>query len=194
MSGDPYVYPGTRVLINKFGITDQTMLDFAERRLVSNRMRSPVPVGDFDLAHLQAIHRHLFQDIYDWAGQIRTVTTHKLDMTFMPPRYIAGGFANVHRRLVAADYLKGLSAQDFAIAVGSIIGDTNYVHPFREGNTRAQIQYLRQLAETAGHRFRIEKISIAGWRRAARAAYFGRYDALGRVIAPAVIPIVRQAK
>jgi cell filamentation protein len=44
-----------------------------ERRLVVQRSREGAPTGDFDLRHLRAIHRHLFQDVYDWAGEIRTV-------------------------------------------------------------------------------------------------------------------------
>lgn len=67
MSDDPYVYAGTNVLKNKFGILDQGRLDKQERRYVLERIRQGVPPGDFDLAHLKAIHHHLFQDVYDWA-------------------------------------------------------------------------------------------------------------------------------
>jgi len=60
---DPYVYPGTNVLRNRLGITDAHKLDRAERRLVGDRIAESVPAGSFDLAHLRAIHRHLFQDV-----------------------------------------------------------------------------------------------------------------------------------
>jgi cell filamentation protein len=73
MSDDPYVYPGTTILRNKLGIRDAATLDALERRMVAQRMAEGIPTGDFDLAHLQAIHRHLFQDVYHWAGKIRTV-------------------------------------------------------------------------------------------------------------------------
>ena len=67
MNADPYVYPGTRVLKNKFGLQDSAKLDREEQEYVTQRIRQGVPYGDFDLAHLKAIHHHLFQDVYDWA-------------------------------------------------------------------------------------------------------------------------------
>ena len=62
---DPYVYPDTNVLRNRLGITDARKLDRVERRLVGDRIAEGVPSGSFDLTHLRAIHRHLFQDVYD---------------------------------------------------------------------------------------------------------------------------------
>lgn len=66
-SDDPYVYPGTNVLINKFGFTNLEKLNQAERLLtgvVTSRLEiTPIP-GNFDLAHLQAIHKALFKEIY----------------------------------------------------------------------------------------------------------------------------------
>ena len=73
MSDDPYVYPDTRVLKNKLDFRDAQALDQFERRMVAQRIAEGVPSGDFDLRHLQAIHHHLFQDVYDWAGQVRAV-------------------------------------------------------------------------------------------------------------------------
>ena len=68
VSGDPYVYPGTSVLKNRFGLRDPNALDRIERLHTGNRILEPFPRGSFDLTHLRAIHRHLFQDIYEWAG------------------------------------------------------------------------------------------------------------------------------
>jgi cell filamentation protein, protein adenylyltransferase len=62
---DPYLYPGTKTLKNRLGILDSLVLDQAERSVVSQRVSEGVPSGAFDLAHLQAIHRHLFQDLYE---------------------------------------------------------------------------------------------------------------------------------
>jgi cell filamentation protein len=60
MTDDPYVYPGTTILRNKFGIRDADRLDYVERRLATERATQGVPGGNFDLKHLKAIHRHLF--------------------------------------------------------------------------------------------------------------------------------------
>ncbi|WP_374942013.1 hypothetical protein [Sphingomonas sp.] len=68
-----YFWPGCETLRNKLGINDAERLDYHEREIVAQRARQGCPTGDFDLNHLQAIHHHLFQDIYEWAGQLRTV-------------------------------------------------------------------------------------------------------------------------
>jgi cell filamentation protein len=130
MSDDPYVYPSTTVLRNKFDIRDAAQLDETESEMVAVRTATGVPTGNFDLVHLQAIHRHLYQDLYEWAGEIRTVEISKNGHQFQFRQYIATGMADVHRRLSAARLLRGLPAAEFARRAAEIIGDINYVHPF----------------------------------------------------------------
>ena len=74
---DPYLISGTKVLRNRLGISDARRFDRIERRLVADRIAEGAPLGAFDLPHLRAIHRHLFQDVYDWAGELRTVEINK---------------------------------------------------------------------------------------------------------------------
>lgn len=148
---DQYLYPGISVLKNKFDIRDGAYLEYVEREAVIQSAAEGIPTGDFDLAHLCAIHRHLFQDIYDWAGEARTLEIAKGGNQFQFRRFIETGMIDIHRRLVHADFLKGLSATGFAAAAGQIMGDVNYVHPFREGKGRTQLYYLQQLAQQAGH-------------------------------------------
>ncbi|WP_197735645.1 Fic/DOC family protein [Allostella humosa] len=145
-----------------------------------------MPVGSFDLKHLRAIHRHLFQDIFDWAGEIRTVEIAKGGNQFQFRRYIETGMADVHRRIVAAGFLRGLSATTFARHAGPIMGDVNYAHPFREGNGRTQLHCLRQLADQAGHALHLTRIAPAAWLHASKEAHFARYDAMGQAIASAI--------
>jgi cell filamentation protein len=165
MTSDPYVYPGTTVLKNKLGIRDADLLDLAERRYSTSRARQGMPTGNFDLKHLRAIHRHLFQDIYEWAGEIRTVEISKGESQFQFRQYIETGMADVHRRLVIANFLTGLDEAQFVKEAATIIGDVNYVHPFREGNGRTQLHYLKQLASRAGHPLDLTKIDpMAGSR------------------------------
>lgn len=77
---DPYVYPGTDVLKNTLGIRDRKKLEGAEADYVSLRLRElaekPLP-GDYGLAHMASMHKYIFQDIYEWAGKIRTVNMEK---------------------------------------------------------------------------------------------------------------------
>ena len=187
MSDDPYTYPRTNILSNKLDIRDADELDRIERRLATQRAREGVPKGNFDLKHLKAIHRHLFQDIYDWAGQIRTVEIAKGGTQFQFQRYIETGMADVHRRLVQRNFLRGLDAAAFADGAGEIMGDVNYVHPFREGNGRTQMLYLTQLASQAGHRIDIERVrTLDSWIKASRAAHRGDYAPMSRAIEAAL--------
>jgi cell filamentation protein len=162
-AGDPYVYPGASILRNRLGITDPVVLDKQERSLVVLRARRDIPRGPFDLSHLRAIHRHLFQDVYDWAGELRTVEISKGDQQFQFRKYILTGMADVHGRLAKSRFLKGLSSAQFAEHASVIVGDINYIHPFREGNGRTQLQYLKQLAVSAGHSLNLVHIPAARW-------------------------------
>ncbi len=147
MSDRDYCYPPDyTVLRNRLDIRDARALDEAERELVALRLLEPVPTGDFDLTHLKAIHRHLFQNVYAWAGEVRAVEIAKGGSRFQPQRFIETGMSDIHRRIVAAGYFRGLEPVGFAEGVGSVLGDVNHVHPFREGNGRTQFQYLKQLA------------------------------------------------
>jgi cell filamentation protein len=180
---DPYLYPGLRVLRNLARIADEAELDTFERQMANQRAAEGVPSGAFDLAHLRAIHRQLFQDIYDWAGEIRTVEISKDGHQFQFRRYIETGMADVHRRLVAAGFLTGLDVPQFAERAGEIIGDINYVHPFREGNGRTQMQYLRLLADRAGHPIDLTRLDRDAWMAASRSAHRGDYAGMAAQIA-----------
>ena len=166
---DPYLYPGLSVLRNRLDIRDTVLLEKIERNIAIQRTREGIPQGRFGLAHLQAIHHHLFQDLYDWAGQIRTVEIAKGGSQFQFRRFIETGMRDVHRRLQTQNMLKGLSHPDFATAAGQIMGDVNYVHPFREGNGRTQLLYLEQLAEQAGHPMDLTRLDPDRWIAASRA-------------------------
>ena len=115
MSDTEYCYPPDyTVLKNKFNLRDADQLDRFEREAVMQRIAEGVPVGDFDLTHLRAIHRHLFQDVYDWAGEVRRIEISKNGNQFQFRRYIETGMADIHKRLVAVNHLRELSAEQFA--------------------------------------------------------------------------------
>jgi cell filamentation protein len=185
-SDDPYVYPGTTILRNRLGLRDPGSLDRVERRLVVQRIREGVPGGSFDLSHLCAIHRHLFQDVYDWAGELRSVEISRGRQQFQFRQFIATGMADVHRRLLAANFLAGLSAKEFALRSAVIIGDVNYIHPFREGNGRTQLQYLKLLALQAGHPLDLARIDPPAWIEASRSSHDANYDLMAEAILHAI--------
>ena len=189
---DPYLYPGTKTLRNRLGIRSDAELAVAERAMVTQRIAEGVPPGDFDLAHLCAIHRHLFQDVYDWAGKVRTVELGKGGSGFMPRQFIENGMRDVHRRITEGRYLSGLSGTDFATQVGPIIGDVNHAHPFREGKGRTQLQYLKLLAEGAGHALDLRKLEAERWIEASRQANRGNYEPMSGCIVGAIADPQRQ--
>lgn len=129
----------------------------------------------------------MFQDIYEWAGQIRTVEIAKGGSQFQFLRYIETGMEDVHRRLLSADFLRGLSAAEFAAQAGAIMGDVNYVHPFRDGNGRTQLQYLKQLGEQAGYPIDLTRLDPGQWIEASRSAHNGEYGPMGAEIERAIV-------
>lgn len=72
---DPYCYPGSSVLKNLPGLTSQEALDRFEAVASGRRFLEPMPTGRWGVSHYRAIHRHIFQDVYVWAGRFRSVLT-----------------------------------------------------------------------------------------------------------------------
>jgi cell filamentation protein len=189
MTDRAYCYPPDfSVLRNKFNIRDAATLEAVERNAVRVRASEAIPQGQFDLAHLQAIHAHLFQDVYDWAGDIRVLEIAKGGQQFQPRGYIGVGMADVYQRLQQQNYLRHLSIKAFAEAAGRILGDVNYVHPFREGNGRAQLIYLRQLGRQAGHAINLSLLERDAWIEASIQSHRGNYDPMAACVLRAIEP------
>ncbi len=152
MPGDPYTDPVTGVLRNNLGLSTTRELEDAEREITHAALiflgESPV-TPSYDLRHLCAIHRRIFGDIYDWAGQLRTVAIAK-GTWFCLPQYIESAAAEVFRALHGENLLRGLSRDKFTDRLTYYLGEVNAVHPFREGNGRAQRAFFAQLASDAG--------------------------------------------
>lgn len=145
-----------RVLRNRLGITDAEQLEQYIARLSYIRVLeledSPVP-GRFDIPHLRAIHKYIFQDIFPWAGDFREVRTSRSDsFGFPPPQFMVPSLEGIFAALRSERHLKGLAADAFALRAAHYLGEINAVHPFREGNGRAQREFIRTLALHAGHR------------------------------------------
>lgn len=145
---DPYCYSDTRVLKNKLDIHDPDELSLAERKLAKYRARelfeSPI-IGLFDFKHLQKIHAYLFQDIYDWAGKVRTVDIAKGNL-FCRYFAIESEAKRIFGELKKDKFLQGLPISDFSHKLAYYFSEINALHPFREGNGRTQREFIRQLA------------------------------------------------
>jgi len=150
---DPYTYPGTDVLRNILDIRDPQQLAAFEGNATAARLieldASPL-VGPFDVAHLKAIHRYIFQDVYRWAGEFRTVNISKGGHLFGVAAFVDPALQEVLRKLAGEHLLKGSDHQKFATRAGFYMGEINAIHPFRDGNGRAQREFIRELAIKAG--------------------------------------------
>ena len=177
-----YRYPGSKVLRNKLGIEDATTLKEAESDFVTQRIIQGVPTGNFDLQHLQDIHRHLFQDVYAWAGELRQTIIEKGDTVFPLNPPLEAGMADVHRRLSQDNFLRGQSVDDFATQAAEYIGDVNRLHPFREGNGRTQFHYLKQLGQQAGHNIDLTRFDRQTWIQASIEANAFKTEAMAQCI------------
>jgi cell filamentation protein len=155
---DSYCYPGTTVLKNRANLRTQSDLDFFEEEATAQRFAEPLPAGKFDVAHLRAIHRHLFQDVYTWAGAPRTVWISKGGNPFCHPDNINRELERLFADLARQKNLSGLDAKAFAEKAAHFLSDLNAIHPFREGNGRTQLAFMTALAEQAEHRFALERI------------------------------------
>ena len=148
-----YCYPGTNVLINKADIRELESLHEFERRYSALRafelMKRGV-TGDFSLRHLCSIHKYLFQDIYSWAGKIRTVDIAKGNM-FCKVQYIQDSFDSVLSDLKTENFLKDIEdISNMSERLAFYLSELNAIHPFREGNGRTQRLYCHQLCVLNG--------------------------------------------
>jgi cell filamentation protein len=151
---DPYVYPGTSVLRNLAGLQDADALADHEAQASTLRLAQLAALrleGAYDVAHLQEFHHFIFQDIYSWAGELRSVPLAKPGSMFALPEHIEGYATEVLRQLNDERHLQDLPRDEFAGRLTHYYAEINAVHPFREGNGRAQRAFLRQLALDAGH-------------------------------------------
>ncbi|MFC6013773.1 Fic/DOC family protein [Nocardia lasii] len=152
MTVDPYIDPESGLLRNHFGITDADTLhqvesDLSQAALVDLGIRS-LP-GSYDLAHLAAFHREILGDVYPWAGEVRTVGIAKSD-PFCHPHHIVGYSAEVFAALSADGHLRGMNRPEFIAKLAHYLGEVNAIHPFREGNGRAQRAFFHQLGREVG--------------------------------------------
>lgn len=182
MTGDPYLLPGTEVLRNKPGLRNADALERFEAIAVAERQaevaRDGLPAAQ-GFERIKAIHRALFQDVYDWAGEPRTITMSKAAFDNVDPLAALAARRNVkpeggfddrtgihtflaHERieaegralfadLAAKNDLKNLDRATFTNEISDGFARLNAIHAFREGNGRTQQLFWTHLSREAGH-------------------------------------------
>ena len=175
---DPYAYPGTSVLRNRLDIRDAGILEAFEVEIFTLRAEEPLPHGTFDPIHYRKIHHHLFQDVYEWAGQYRTVRTSKGGNAFCYPEHISAQMDALFRSIRGGEAFAKKSRSEFLKEAARFLGELNAIHPFREGNGRAQLAFLGLIGATASHPFAFERIDRHAFLQAMIESFLGRFESL----------------
>ena len=156
-----YCYQNSDVLINKLNIQDEETF-YKVERLYSGLRQSELldkPIeGNLDFEHLKAIHFYLFQDLFFWAGKVRTVAIAKGNL-FCLPQYIESYAKGIFANLKRDNYFQSIPKEDFISCVTNLLADINALHPFREGNGRTQREFIRYIGLKSGYGFDWSKIS-----------------------------------
>jgi len=160
---DPHYDFKHDILKNVRGLTSRdSLLRFERVRTAASMTRLAMhPVrGAFDQDHLQEIHRRIFAEVFPWAGEFRHVNMSRHHShPFATVQGLERKLEDCLEKLAGEKYLRGLDADDFSVRAAYFLGALNSVHPFRDGNGRAQREFLRQLAEEAGHPLNWNRIS-----------------------------------
>lgn len=178
---DPLCYPSTSVLINKAELRNQQDLDEFEFSMFVTRAEEPLPAGNMGYGHY-AIHHHLFQDVYDWAGQPRTVRIAKGSNWFCYPENLDSFMAATFAWLDNRDHLTRYDSVDFARNAARFLGELNAGHPFREGNGRTQLAFLKVLVLNSDHPFDDDVLEPKRTLAAMIASFDGNLDPLEALI------------
>ena len=146
-------YKGTTCLVNKLGIRDEKRLSEVEAQITFAKavMLEETPIDDdFGFEHFKKIHEFLLCDLYEWAGQVRTIDISKKRTKFLD----AASIESIGTRCFAKvkdGYFENLSFDEFVKRIAEFYNDVNYIHPFREGNGRTQRIYFAQLIRHYGY-------------------------------------------
>lgn len=158
--------------------------------LRGEQLAASAPAGNFDLEHLCAIHRVLFQDVFAWAGQVRTVDTEKQGQNFVPAAEIADTVRKIHTELEGEGFLRGLGIEEFSDRLAEYYYRIYAVHVFRDGNSRCLRHFCMALAAGAGYRLDFAVLERSALYSACRHRYFNAdsaplRDHVRRIVAPA---------
>ncbi len=155
-----YIDPKTGVLRNLLGVEDEETLNFVESAIVTKKLKefyeNPIVISGVET--LLLIHKLLFEEIYSWAGEVRTIEISKNGEQFFPTLYFEKGFNYVN---VLIEEFKEIDKSDklqLSQKLAEILDNVNYLHPFREGNGRTQREFLRLLALEKGFKLNLNPV------------------------------------
>lgn len=177
---DPYLYPGTCVLRNRLDIRDAESLSAFEVEASHFRAEMGLPEGNFDAAHYRGAHHQLFQDVYEWAGEYRTVRIAKGETMFCYPENIPTQMDALFAGMEGGARFRDLTPEEFVTRLAGFLAELNAIHPFREGNGRTQLSFAGLIGAAFDQPLQLERVDPRSFLRAMVASFAGE---LGLLIA-----------
>lgn len=175
---------GHGTLLNLHGITFTGILETVEYQFTDDRMRQ-LEAGEVriplepDVSYLQAVHRHLFQDTYAWAGELRTINIGKEGSQFADRDLLRAHLRPLMRTVVGTDW-KQLDHESFARMSSIVFAGINYAHPFREGNGRTTKAILHEISKLSAFEFNFNQVGKTDWNAMAKATMPGPGEIMPR--------------
>lgn len=157
MKNDPYIQEnGT--LINNLGITDYDELNLAEKDITFSKLLNVDKTfcNKFDINYLKSIHKHIFEDIFDWAGTFRDVQIYKEEIVIPGLSIDYSDSKNIEKELLicldkfnSTDW-SSLSLDQKTSIFTKYLSELWKIHPFRDGNTRTTLTFASQFSKEHG--------------------------------------------
>lgn len=183
---DIYCYPNSSVLKNKLDLLEQDQLDAFEADITLARIISiennPIQ-GNFDFNHLKRIHFEIFQDIYDWAGEVRRVDILRESSRFANVRMIGQAAEYIFSDIAKENFFWDLEHYEVAEKLAHYLSEINVLHPFRDGNGRVQRVFISQLASAAGYQLDYSDLNQVSMYESMEKAFYGQEESLVDLIA-----------
>lgn len=158
-----YCYQNSNTLVNKLDIHDNKKLATVEKKLVLLKLYTLMQnknIGNFDIHHFLSIHKFLFEDIYPFAGKIRSEDIAKDSFRFAKWEYIEEQLRFLFDKL-SKDNFKNLSKDEMAKKLAYYMSELNVLHPFREGNGRTIREFIREYANSKSRELPIGEVNFS---------------------------------
>ena len=159
---DPYQYQNSPLLKNLPDIRDTVTLEIFEQRATALRLdevMTTIGTKPINLTSWQLIHRILFQDVYSWAGEIRTVQLAKGNTVFAMPEHIVTVAKQIFDKY-NSENLATLNRDLIITRLAYYFGELNVLHPFREGNGRTQKLLFDEMARRIDYKMDWAKMGV----------------------------------
>ncbi|WP_444995022.1 putative adenosine monophosphate-protein transferase Fic [Aliikangiella sp. IMCC44359] len=179
---DHYCYKGTFVLKNKLNIKNMAELERAEREITAftiNNVRYKAP--PYNLEYMKMLHRQLFSELYEWAGEFRNVDISKGATRFCNCSRVIAESQKIFSNLLKDKWLSGLLKESFCAKLAEYYCEFNMIHPFREGNGRVQRLLFEHLSLSAGYELDWSGIKRAEWIQANIDGVFVNYEPMEKI-------------